>query len=331
MSENVLAPHNRTVRFYGAGGAGINLVRARMEDRKLSKGQRAVELYSLIDTSLSNLHNADNEMTYTFRGVDGSGGNPATNAARIKEQLPDLLDKNPPADTNIIVCSNGGGTGPAVLPTLAGHLLNEGHTVIVVMVGMGPDETLRTIRNGLITFKNLELKVEEAQRPLAMLYCELDPTKSLSINNVIPLFVMDMLSILCSGHNPRIDKADIDHMFDYHKVTSQVPALSLLNVTLKEDDLRSQKNVTSYLALMSDDDKPAPRIQADYGKHGLLAPEAEMKNDVYFTVQANIEPIYDRLMEMEKAAASRKTVKVEKTRLSSGKESVDDASGLLFD
>lgn len=331
MTQTIIAPHNRTLRIYGCGGGGINVTRARMTSRSLYKDNRAEEQYTLIDTSLSNLEGADKEDTYTLKGVDGSGGNPATNAAKIKAQLPDMLDANPPADTNIIVFSNGGGTGSAAAPILARHLLEAGHTVIIVMIGMSGEEALRTVRNALITVKNLELAVEMSGRPLATVYAPLNPNESMQVNNALPLFALDSISVLVSGKNHRIDKADIDNFLDYQNVTNQTPALSLLNINLEKEKLMARNKVTSYLALMQDDDTPAPRIQSDYAKHGLLSSGSSFNHPLFYTLTANLGDVYDDLKEMEKVATNRKSARVETTRLSSGKETVNDDSGLLYD
>lgn len=333
MTQTIIAPHNRTLQFYGIGGGGINLVRAHIEGRQLNQGNgQSVEKYALIDSSLSNLTGATSDFTYTLRGnVDGSGGNPQVNAEAFQKELPDIMERFPAGDTNIVVFSNGGGSGSAGGPILIRHLLEMGHTVFAVMIGMTAAESLRTVRNCIVTMKNLELVVEDTQRPLVIAYAPLDPEKSYTDNNHYPLFVMQSLSVLASGKNDRIDRQDLIHFVDYHKVTPQEPALSILQVALKEDTLRAQGKVTTYLALMEDDSVPAPRIPADYAKHGLTGVTSGQVRSLYFTVQANLGAVYADISAMEKEVGNRRNSRVETTRLTGGAEQKDKKTGLIFD
>lgn len=330
MTQTIIAPHDRTVRFWGLGGGGINVVRQYREGVELLRNVKlSKELYSLVDTSLSNLQGANADDVYTIRNVDGSGGNPAKNAEKIAASLPDIIEKNPPGDTNVVVFSNGGGSGSAIAPQLIRYLLENGYPVVAIMIGMTAAESLRTVRNCVVTVKNLELAVKSAERPLAIVYAPLDPEKSYIDNNVLPLFAMTSLSILCSGHNPRMDKADIDNFLDYHLVTTQQPALSILKVSANKVNVTEK--VTGYLALMNSENVPAPRVPSDYAKHGLTHQESAGENSYFYTITANLGQVYDDLTEMEKTVNQRKTVKVERQDLVKGEVKVDTATGMIFD
>jgi len=334
MTQTIIAPVDRTVRFYGIGGCGINLVRTHMDNMKLNQDKSNIysnELYALLDTSRSNLDGAVAEHTYIMHGVDGSGGDRKANAARFKQLLPEILDQYKPGDFNIVVFGIGGGSGSAGGPQLIEELLKRGHTVDAVLVGISAEEALRNIRNAVETMAGLEMAVARRERPIAIHYSEVDPALSYLDNDTESLLALSALSILYSGRNPRVDKADIDNFHDYNKVTPQAPALSLMRITSDVEKLRSFTKVTSYIALMDSEATPAPRIQADYSKLGLISQDSTLNRSIYYTLVGNLGSIHDNLKELQKVAEARKVVKVEKQSLVSKTTEVDEETGLVFD
>lgn len=336
MSQQLIGIKNRSVRFYACGGQSTNMLRRYRENQALETAAiRAQEHYSFIDTSIANLQNVAVEETFLVTRpdggeIDGSGSDRRANAEAIMASLPSILIQHPPADLNVVCFSAAGGSGSVCAPLLLERLLAEGQTVVAVVTG--DHSSLKRTTNTISTLQGLEAAVQRLGRPIVIYYKDNDPTKSHSENDIVPQFVMSMLSVLGSGKNAHLDTADIRNMFDFHKVTHHKPCLAMLDVFAREEDLAEVKHAVSYASLLRDSESLVPVVPCDYDKAGVL-PEstAPHRSSFYFTVTIDrLSGIFKGLLEKKSLADKQRQVNTHTTSLLGNNTQVSDL-GLVFD
>lgn len=330
MSEATtsIKPITRTIRYYAAGGTGINLLRSHRESAVLSQEIGvAEELFSFIDTSFANLHNVERNETFTLKGVDGSGSDRPKNAAAIKKALPEIMLANPAADMNVVIFSSAGGTGSVAGPIILEELLRQGKSLVAIVIGS--HTTVKRTTNTIGTLTGLEKTSEAVGRPIVMYYYENDLTKSDADNNIKPSFVLGSLGTLCSGHNKAMDSSDIANALDYNNVTHHEPGLAMLNVVTKTEDVKG--SVISYLALLKDEEQIPPHFEADYDKTGYMPADVRTQNNFYYTVSTEpLSELFDALVKKREKIAAQKQVGKVATKLGGASTYVDE-TGLVFD
>lgn len=331
MTQQLIAPKVRTVRFYACGGAGTNILRAYRENQGLEFGdQRANEKYSFIDTSVANLHNADINETFLLKGADGSGSDRRKNGKAIYDLLPEILLQHEPGDFNVVVFSLSGGTGSVAGPLLLERLLREGHSAAAVVAY--DSSSLNRITNTLGTMQGLEAAVERIQRPIGMFLAENDSSKSLLENNIVPQFVLSALSILASGKNAHLDSSDVANFFDFNKVTHQKPSLALLEAFVREEDLAKLGSAISFAALLNDRGAVAPAFKCDYNTVGYLPEGNKSAPAFYYALSAHrLNEVIDGLLELQSRVEKEKKVAAKTLSLNNGAGGkVDEETGLIF-
>lgn len=323
----LINPVAKTVRIYACGGTGLNIVRRYRETKPLidRMGMLSDERFTLIDSSLANLHNASGDDVFKLPDVDGAGKDRKAMVSVIKPHIPSIVVEHVPGDLNIVVFNTSGGTGSVIGPLLMLELLKQGHSVVGVVTGS--PTSLKSSTNQLETLTDLERLVEVTGRPVVIHYTESDPNKNIMENDVVSQFAIGALSILASGKNLHLDSADIRSMLDYNRVTHHEPALVQLSVYADAKHLQSAHNsVYGYIALMNKITDVAPIVEADYDKTGYLPDTSDGYNcNFFYTVSADrLDETFKELRERRKKNQLKQRVETPRVRLS------DEDSGLLF-
>lgn len=337
MSQQLIEAQVRNVRFYGCGGTGINILRRYREGKSLEgEAIRANELFSYIDTGIANLHNIVASEAYVVTSSnpdheDGAGKDRRAWAADIKAALPQIMLAHTPGDLNVVIFGTAGGTGSVAGPLLLEALLAEGYNAVGIAIGN--HDSLKATTNTISTLQGLETAVQRLGRPVVIHYKENDPMVTHSQNDIVPQFVMAALSVLSSGRNAHLDRSDVRNFFDYNKVTHHAPALAMLDVYVREDDLTASiEHAITYAALLKSEADLAPRIPNDYDTVGYLplTPQPQL-NSYYFAVTTNrLAEIFRVLIDKRQAADKQKQVGQKSTSLLGGATSANDL-GLVLD
>lgn len=329
QGQDILSPKVRSVRFYSAGGTGINLLRRYRENQPLERREiYADERYSYIDTSMANLRNVSLENVFILEGVDGSGSDRRRNAEAIQKAVPSILIAHPPADMNVVIFSASGGTGSVAGPLLLEAILAEGKSAVCLVIGT--HESTRQTDNVINTLQGMELAVNRLNRPIIMHYAENDPLKTFGENDIRPQFVMGALSVLCSGRNGHIDSADVANLFDFHRVTHRTPSLAIIDVFAREEDLKDRSQALGYISLLKTEDEVAPRIAVEYSKTGYLPTTTEPRNSFYYLVcTERLNKVFATLQDRKKQSAMQKRVTNTTSSLIDDGAKVD-STGLVF-
>ena len=117
-----------SVKVFGVGGAGINVMELLLKDRLSGVGSVAVDTdgQSLVASSATEKVNLE---TQPLRGL-GTGGDPERGCALAEEQLPRFKSLCEGADVVFILAGLGGGAGTGVSPVLAGAAKEAGALVL---------------------------------------------------------------------------------------------------------------------------------------------------------------------------------------------------------
>lgn len=326
----------RTVRYWGCGGTGINMVRAHRDDKPSHPELTAVEQFTFVDTSAANLQGVNENDVFRVPGLgntetDGSGKDRSKNAEAVYASLDAIMLAHKPADLNVVVFNCAGGSGSVAGPLIWERLLSMGKVAVGVVTG--GHESLKSTLNTINTLQGLELAVGRIGRPMVMRYDENDPAKTPSENNVFPQFVMSALSILGSGKNAHLDSADVRNLFDYQNVTHHQPALAMLNVYADGEKLVQQSKGGVYClgALLKDRKQVVPQVGPDYDTVGYMSEEdSHYDQSFYFTVgTTGLSNVFKALNERKEHIEQQKRVSARPTSLVSNGVTAN-ASGLVL-
>lgn len=210
-------------RIYGCGGLAINLL-SRFEQTSVKDGLNHLKFY-YVDTSGSNLNaKLKQDSVYLFKDMDGGGKDRRLTYPQIAPFIPDVLEKMPPGDFNIVLHSSSGGSGACIGPALVADLLKSGQHVVVLQVGSVGSKI--EVGNTMGAIKSYALISKQANRPVISYYRENNERFNRGSVDEHVLSALFMVSLLFSNENDGLDTADLQNLLDYQKVTSFGPELS---------------------------------------------------------------------------------------------------------
>ena len=324
------------INVYGAGGTGINVAKhiASRAQEFDSEGFASREIYYL-DTSVSNLNGIDKNdpNVYIYQGADGAGKNRRHVAEVVMENINPVLLKFKPADLNIFIASNSGGSGSVIAPTLISELLSRGESVIYF--GVNSYEDRKALENTIASMKSYESISRLRERPVvACLFENGSESSETMVNKRISDNVI-MLSALFSKCNEGLDSQDLRHWLNYNKVTGFAPGFSQLIIQMGEVNRSPEHHLIAAAVLASsrENHKPYP-FMVDYQTVGYFdqAKTNEKLNDEsvnYLIYDGPIDAMFKRQQEMLKnldeesrARTKKKTILTDQDEAASG--------GLMF-
>ncbi len=256
--------NNNTIRLYGCGGCGINLV-SPFANGEVGRGYSETEV-GLIDTSTSNYTDKHKENNVPFflstDEGEGSGKVRRDNAEVINDSVRQALQKIPPAGFNIVVFSGSGGSGSVIGPLLMKELLSRGIPAIAIVVGSS--ESSITALNSLNTLKSLAAIGDTLDKPTIISYHHNSATTKRSQVDAVCKATISALSALCSQQNDELDQRDVQNWAFYNHSTSVEAQLSILEVCDSVEVAREIEAPISVASLLTDKDLPAPDLMPEY-------------------------------------------------------------------
>ena len=281
-----------SIRFYGLGGLGLNLVSqlARFEDKQ-NEGFADISI-CYADTSKSNLRGKEEgidyreDQLYIFDGIDGSGKSRGQNLGVMSESHKDFLHKFKPADLNVVVHSASGGSGSVLSNLVVTELLKRGHLVISIIVGTTSSriETENTKK----TLLSYEKAAIGTKRPVVAFYRENTKTAPRAkIDNEVVTFMI-LLCVLFSSQNRELDKADLENFINYHQVTDFPVRLSYLDFWSKDISLEKGQSLISVATICDDETTPELNTLVEYQAVGYLQEKNKDILNVQLPVHAGI-------------------------------------------
>lgn len=276
----------RSIRLWGCGGCGINLVKPFYHTADTPHSANLV--LTLVDTSESNTRGLDNEalgeIVYRIPDVDGSGKVRAENAAVISQHIEQILLTQKPLDFNIVVFSASGGSGSVFGPLLMQAIAQQGYPVIGVVVGT--TESLITTRNSLNTLKSLYVISQRLNQPLSIWYGDNQLGRTANDDNARA--VISILSILSSGTIQEIDSEDIRNWIRVDKTAGALPGLYRLSIFVDVNDPEwANVEAVSVASISTDPQSPLLTVTPDYHTQGYADLKTEGLKDVHLAIDPN--------------------------------------------
>lgn len=235
--------NNPKVKIYVCGGAGIDIANLLGSKYDISH----------IDTSDSNIRRStDTNRSYLIEGLDGGGQDRKKNAQQILNNIPPFLGEHPPGDYNFVIFASTGATGSVAGPKIIDTLLERGENVVgfVAMSNGSP----KHVENNMGCFQTLQAIVKKQQRPVNIIAESLEVHgNSISKLDAKLALLVQMVSTLVANSYDRLDTSDIQHFFDYDKVTSFEPRLGTIGISTSEENLAAHKmGPISVVSLFTD-------------------------------------------------------------------------------
>lgn len=236
-------------KIYACGGFAFNTL-AQFQPTAVSDSLTHVSV-NYIDTTASNMPStATPATTYLFKNMDGGGKERRTTYPAVLPLIPDVLEKLPPEDFNIVVHSSSGGSGSSIGPALVTELLRLGKHVVVVQIGSVGSK--KEVQNTIATIRSYANISAKAQRPVVSYYRENNEKATRMDVDEQVQSVLFMLCMLFSSENTGLDTADLENFLNYNKVTSFRPELSTFDFHCQKVELPENLVVQSAAILFSE-------------------------------------------------------------------------------
>lgn len=317
-----------TVPVYFCGGTGANIaVASSLLFETLHARDRsnmAQHVFNLVDTSRSNLTAQHKGMNFWHMQKDGvhmdGGGKVMKDVFSVaKHQAPDILKAMPPGNTNIVVCSLGGGSGNSLGIALAQELRRQGKEVLIM--GIVNTESKSVLENVTRSMALLKDSVAKLQKTIVLAPFKCDSTKDYHQINQLVAQTVAMTLTLLSNQNARMDTADITQWLNFEHRMRCEPALVGLYYTVAQEPLPDQLVPLTVATLTNVDNEDASTGWATtYQTHGILPnppQEGELeassvfsKTPAHFTIcDGVLQQIFDladgRTKEISRAVENR--------------------------
>lgn len=240
------------MNVYGCGGTGINIAKhvAARSTEFDSDAFAEREIY-YIDTSVSNLgsFSRNDPNVYTYDGVDGAGKNRKHVGEVVMEHVNDVLLKFKPADINIVIASNSGGSGGVIAASLMSELLARDESVILLAVNSYEDKS--AVSNVEKSMKSYESISRLRRRPIVAGIFENGDESEVAVNKRVSDTVV-MLAALFSKNNEGMDTQDLRNWLNYDKVTDFEPGFVSLLVQIGEVRRSKEHHLIASAVLAAD-------------------------------------------------------------------------------
>ena len=251
-----------TMRVYGVGGTGINLISnwmAKRENEELA-GYATIDAVG-IDTSRSNLlPNALEERFYHIEGLDGGGKLRNLNVQTLLPEIKPILSKFQPRDVNVLIASAAGGSGSVLLPLLSKELIAADQiTVAILVLTDGSQIETENSRKTIATLANMSKQLD---KPFVVHFVS-EETRDRADKKVREM-IAD-LAMLFSNEHLELDRTDLKHFINYNVVTSAAASLASLNCYASSEPKAMKINGAIAVAeLQPSTDIPTGIVHAEY-------------------------------------------------------------------
>lgn len=309
MTQQNDLPIQGTIRLYGAGGAGTNLIGSWHPMDGAAAAGTALCQIAYADTSRSNLPaDIDDEKIFLLDDKDGSGGVRSENHIDIGRNVPGLIQKYPPGDLNVVCFSGSGGSGSVFGPLIIRELIKLKKPVVAIVVGS--EESAIRRKNTLNTLKSLDNIARSTGVPVVIFYAHNAPDVPRSHVDIQCRYVLATLAVLASKRNRELDSADLANWLEYTKVTSVDAQLALLHVYDQASEVDAASQPVSVASLLKNADEKSFSVMPEYSTVGFPREDIPDFKQLHFVITVDGVRVIDkmlneRLIEAEKQAAAR--------------------------
>lgn len=325
--------------YYLCGGAGINIGKALLKSPAdaVSKMNREAGFVGL---DSSNANDAEGlfevEHMPSSKSSDGlakgSGKVQSTNYDKSVPFIKECLGRHKPAEFNIVVFSDAGGTGSMLAVMLVRELLRQGKVVVLMIIS---DHTsLVERKNSTNTLKSLVAQTTPGQlnKPIAFMQCINDTEHTRAEINAMCLNNLNLVSIFLTEGNEEADYEDIFNLLNYNKVLGVPPALSRIAFHSKEDAVKFDgKPPIAYISLFHDREAIIPRFDGGgYRVTGVLNEACKTlgMEEIHLTLDhgESVDELAKQVAEMDTLQATKQMTYTETQNFGTG-----DDNGFCFD
>ena len=338
--SDLIKSTRKTIRFYGMGGAGINIVRKYETVRDtVPETLRSIEQMSFFDTSIANLSGVSKDLAFWCEDphgnkIDGGGSDRRANAEVIMQNLDPFLIAHPPADMNVVVFGVSGATGSTAGPLLMEKLISQGCSAVAVITVAVDSPT--GVTNAYKTIAGLEHIVNKHNVPVVFTYTTTDSRDIKEQGDLYQLKCLSAMSVLSSGCNNRIDGADVRNTFAFNKVTDAPASLALLEVYLVDSEIKDVESSTyvSSISLLRNEDDVHPKTKSTVSKVGYLNPTQLTYETGYFygvsteNINKKVLPNLEQLM--KESEQHKAVIQKPKSLLKEGMSTDPTVGTLMF-
>lgn len=307
----------KTVRLYGAGGAGINVVSSFMKDFEDTDLVRVMP--AIYDTSESNRSRyegiIDDNSVFVLKKAqedtsEGSGKHRLENGEAILSSIPGFLLDQRPGDFNIVCFSGVGGSGSVAGPEILTELISRGEVAVGIMIEDRND--MKEVTNCIKTIESLFNGVDETGVDICVSYHKNIDGETLvnkSINDTIA-----MLLVLFSGKVDTMDVTDVKHLLMPSKVAENemAPALCSIQIAFNADSIGMITNPVAAAAVYVNPEMERTRLPVEYSTHGFFDFGVEDITQVFYTIgtddlDKNLNDLTTYYKEVEEKSRARKS------------------------
>lgn len=293
-----------TLRLYGAGGAGTNIIGSwhSMDGNRELGTAKCLIAYA--DTSRSNLPpDVDDSKVFILEDKDGSGGVRKENHTDIGRNVPGLLQKHPPGDLNVVCFSAAGGSGSVFGPLIIQELMKSKSPVVAIVIGS--EESAIRRANTLNTLKSLDNVSRSIGKPIVIAYFHNAPDTKRSQVDIECRYVLATLAVLASKQNRELDMADLSNWLEFTKVTTVDAQLSLLHVYNRPEDVDAASNPISIASLLKDADQKSYSVVPEYSTIGFPREAIRDFDQLHFVITVDGIRTIDKLLNERLADATK--------------------------
>lgn len=327
---------SNTLRVYGCGGTGTNIIRPYFKHSGALSELFATINPVVLDASDSDItKDIPPEYIYLVEGASsgsdvlkGGGKKRNLNYDDIKLSIKSMLLQHEPGDFNIVVHSNSGASGSVIGPLVVSELLSRGHQVVVLMVGSTSSEI--EVKNNKDTLLSYEYQAANIhKKPILAIYKENSPeTPMKAVDNDMQT-IIGLLSILTSGRNRKLDRTDMTHFLDYTKVSEFQPSLTSLDIFGPSVVLGKNEVLIGVVTLTNEHISHELDVPKYYQAVGIL-PNNSLDNVNselplnFCTIKGKFNPIVDKMKTILGQYSTSRTAVVEKTILANDVNANED-------
>ena len=140
---------------------------------------------------------------------------------------------------------------------------------------------------------------------------------------------MGALSLLASGKNTKLDRADISNFFDYTKVTHHKAGIARLEVTTDREVVSKYTTVASFAAVLASELSTVPTVDMDYDAVGYFPEDAKGYDlDFFYLINPGMNSVIDEMIKSRDALEMKKRVTVQTSSLLGDKVGFNGNTGI---
>lgn len=297
-----------TLRIYGCGGCGMNLIQSRIDIPQMDPYAK-VEMVG-IDTSTANFDPQAGVPFYQIPGVSGMGKDRSEMLNIGKDKIDPILREYKPGTMNLVIASLSGGTGSMIAALMLRELLSRDLPVILLVVAS--TDSGKETENSLNSMRTIQQQVNRLQKPVPFFYYENRPARNDRkgdgprdyIDEVINVDVQ-RIALLVSEKHRELDRQDVSNFLAYNRVSSVKPMLVEVycfdQPVTEEDQAALSGDIVATCSLLKGPSESIPAFNQSYEAYGYYQENIsdEYPNLTWVLSTANVDSLFKGLVDRD--------------------------------